>query len=241
MSLSEVLRGHLEQNLPPVTLLLGPEHSGKKTLADKLLNKHAGAQDRMWVPWLSMEAGDRVQHFALVSPCGKLRVIVINLKGASSPALNRLLKLLEEPPPTVRFILVSRTEPLPTIRSRSQVVACVPEPEDPEAAAKAKATVLSALKAALAGDRALLSAALRNWTPEDSVMLFRWCEEKYSGRWRIFQSGDSQASQQFARRLLTALDANRGARPRLAARTALEAASRMEKLHACTTAWPEGS
>lgn len=215
--------------LPPVTLLLGPEHSGKKTLANSLLIHHARVLlDRLWVKHLSLDAGQQIQRFCQTAPFGRLKVVVIALTGATSAALNRMLKLLEEPPDTVRFILIARKEPLATIRSRSQVVVCAPQPEDAEQISRARSAALAALKSALSGDSSLLSMALKNWSAEDSSMLSRWCLEKMSGKWRTFDPLDSKASRKFAQRLHAALDANRMARPRLAARTALEVAARME-------------
>lgn len=225
----DILAEQLTLSLPPVTLLLGPEHSGKKHLASELLVTHARMlPDRLWIRHLSIDAVLQVQRFAQTSPFGRSKVVVIDLYLASSLALNRMLKLLEEPPPDVRFILLARKPPLDTIRSRSQVVTLAPAQEDEERAAKSRASALAALKAAQAGDNMLLSVALKNWSAEDSSMLSRWCKEKLSGRWRTFDPLDSRAGSKFAQRLLAALDASRMARPRLAARTALEAASRME-------------
>lgn len=228
------LAEQLREELPPVTLLLGPEGSGKQALARELSRIHAHPADRLWVSWLSIEKAGAIQRVAYVAPVGKCKVIVIVLALATSAALNRLLKLLEEPPETVRFILVATREPPVTIRSRSQVVTFAQPGED--GSAPAKSTVLTAIRAAQSGDRAQLATALKAWEAEDSRMLTCWCQERLSGRWHVFHKSDSAASEKFARALLAGLTANRGARPRLAARTALEAASGVEKLHARTAA-----
>lgn len=223
-----VLRDQLELDLPPVTLLLGPYRSGKKTYAQHLIYTHTdGPVDRLWVPLLTMEAAEEVQHFAYVAPVGKLRVAGVVLVRASSGALNRMLKLLEEPPETVRFILVSEGSALGTIRSRAQVVTFGTTAEGLSAEElKAKTAALTAIKAALSADSSLLRTALRVWGAEDSHMLARWAEEKLSGRWGAYSPADTSADRGFAQRLLAGLAANRAARPKLAARTALEAAAR---------------
>jgi len=221
----------LERELPSALLLLGPDLR-KKTLAVHLQELHTIAEvDRLWVSWLSVEAVGRVQAFALTAPHGKLRVVVIDLHRATSAALNRLLKLLEEPPETVRFVLLAREEPLATIRSRAQVITFGQGSDSglSEAQAKARSAALAALKAARSGDFSLLRTAMRDWGAGDSQMLSCWCEERLSGCWNVFTATDSTAGTQFARRLLAALAANSSARPRLAARTALEVASRMER------------
>lgn len=226
------LREQLEKELPQVTLLLGPDKSGRKTFAWSLLERHVPhGVDRMWVSRLDIAAVSRIQGFAFTAPHGKLRMVVIELLWASSAALNRLLKLLEEPPETVKFILVARKDPLPTIRSRAEVVTFGISPQDTlsEAQMRSRSAVLAAIKAARSGDSALLRSAMRDWSALDSQMLVGWCSERLSGRWTVFEATDVSTSMQFAQKLLGALTANRHARPRLGARTALEAASRMER------------
>ena len=58
-------------------------------------------------------------------------VIIDGIDRITVPAANALLKMLEEPPPTVRFLLLAESgaRVLPTIRSRSGQVAFRPLPE----------------------------------------------------------------------------------------------------------------
>ncbi len=56
------------------------------------------------------------------TPLGKL--VLVCLDGAEGRPQNALLKLLEEPPGSVKFILVAGMPPLPTIVSRSFVQRC---------------------------------------------------------------------------------------------------------------------
>jgi hypothetical protein len=226
------LREQLQLSLPSVLLLLGPEHTGKKTFAWELALLHAPiGEDRLWISHLNIPAVARVHTFAYLAPVRAPKVAVIVLTMASSAALNRLLKLLEEPPETVRFVLVARKEPLDTIRSRAEVLTfgVGSDPRLSERESASKTAALNAIRAAQAQDSSLLRTALRNWGAEDSKMLAQWCEERVSGRWRHYVVTDVSADEGFAQRLLAGLTANRAARPRLAARTALEAASRTEK------------
>lgn len=112
------------RSLPPVTLLHGPAHTGKKTVAYILMMRHSPETlDRMWVPMLTAETVQDVARAALLPPWGgSVKTIVVCLDGATVPVLTRLLKLLEEPPETARFILIASGEVLPTIRSRAERV-----------------------------------------------------------------------------------------------------------------------
>lgn len=70
-----------------------------------------------------MAESRELKQFALSAPFGKAgKLVIARLDGASNASLNALLKLLEEPPPTIKFILLSEHQPLATIESRSQVV-----------------------------------------------------------------------------------------------------------------------
>jgi DNA polymerase III, delta subunit len=253
------VREVLEKSLPPVALLAGPEHVGKKTLARYLQHRHAPiSYDRMWVTSLTSPMAAELSRFAMRAPQGPLKVAVVSLSKANVLTLNAALKLLEEPPSFMRFILVASAPVLPTIESRSEIYACgllsdtevalaleahglsadLAARQAPagfgqvrpalESGSRSRTVVLSALRAALARDPQALSIALRNWDEVAQRLLRMWCQESLSGHWRVFTARDVLASQEFAMRLLTGL--RLGARPRLTARAALEAAARMEKL-----------
>jgi hypothetical protein len=70
---------------------------------------------------LSVDEARDLVRFAGIAPFGKTKLVVARLDGASEAALNALLKLLEEPPPTIKFILLSVWPPLDTITSRCHV------------------------------------------------------------------------------------------------------------------------
>lgn len=115
--------GLLERGLPPVALLLGPPSVGKWTLTHHLADHHAFAQvDRFTAPdGLRVDTVRTIRRFVSSRPFGALKLVQIRLDGSTEPALNALLKTLEEPPATVRFLLTCSTRTLPTITSRAQV------------------------------------------------------------------------------------------------------------------------
>jgi hypothetical protein len=130
----QTAREELERGLPPVALLTGPESVGKWTLARYLAGFHGIRKANiLWLERLTdASAGELRQWAHTFGLDGQLKLIVVRLDGhkydnaqrsASPEALNALLKVLEEPPPTVRFILVASLPPLATIRSRSRVYA----------------------------------------------------------------------------------------------------------------------
>jgi hypothetical protein len=116
-------RASLEKNLPSVALLRGPESVGKWTLALHLAKHHGIAPvDSRFINPLTTAASRELKSFAMSAPLsGQAKLLVINLDGASPSSLNALLKILEEPPGHVRFILVSTGATLVTIESRAQI------------------------------------------------------------------------------------------------------------------------
>ena len=112
----------LERELPPVTLLLGPRSIGKRTLAEHLVRHHHVPDAEVQYLLLTADRARGVLRFCEIAPMsGVLKVLVLNLETASEQAQNILLKVLEEPPPAVRFLLVSSRAPLSTIMSRARV------------------------------------------------------------------------------------------------------------------------
>lgn len=254
---AQAFLGAYQRDLPPVTLFTGPPHTGKKTAAYILMMRHApGVLDRVWISSLTAESLGYVQRAALIAPFGgSCKVVVICLDGATTTVLPRLLKLLEEPPSTARFILISVADVPATLRSRSYKVrfgllldgdvAAVLQSKGMAAdmAAKmapfgggqvrpamqvsnAQAQVLRAVRAALCRNAADLATATKDWDSECERLLAVWCCERVSSRWRVFQPASAVASRKFAECLLRAL-AQSGSRW-LSARAALEAAAAVE-------------
>lgn len=119
----EAVRKLLEDNLPQVVSLIGPKSIGKRTLAIYLAQFHGFE----WVDVMEWEApltggkARQVQDFARTHPFERRKLAIVHLDSASDSALNDMLKLLEEPPSYMHFILISTSATLPTIMSRSQV------------------------------------------------------------------------------------------------------------------------
>lgn len=102
-----------------VVLLLGPEHSGKKTLiADYLAEQNVHRTDQVWTTLLTADKAREIVQTVVFSGLGPWKAVVINLDGSSAQAQNILLKVLEEPPARVRFFLTGQGPVLPTIASR---------------------------------------------------------------------------------------------------------------------------
>lgn len=116
----------MEAGLPPVSLLVGPESVGKKTLVREVLGFHKVAPvDVWWQGTVTAESVRDVKGFVGTGPMsGPVKVAVLGVDGGSSGALNGLLKVLEEPPETARFVLVGTKMPLATIVSRAFVFRC---------------------------------------------------------------------------------------------------------------------
>lgn len=114
----------LEGHLPPAALISGPPGIGKRTLVTHLLDHHR-------VAWYDLLRNDRdktftiddarhATEFARRAPYNRFKVIAVHLDDASPAAVNALLKTVEEPPPTVRFLFTAARSAMPTIASRCE-------------------------------------------------------------------------------------------------------------------------
>lgn len=112
----DALRENLEQQLPQVILLLGPEGVGKKTLARHLARHHGYPV----VPCAGLSAA-MAREIVNYADVKAQRAFIVPLDGATETAQNILLKAIEEPPERVRYLLVATRWPLPTIVSRAEV------------------------------------------------------------------------------------------------------------------------
>lgn len=117
------VRRALEADLPPVTLLRGPRSVGKTTLALYLAGYHRVLPGdlRQIDGTLLVDDVREIRRWSTRAGLGPHKIVIACLDGASLPAQHALLKLLEEPPPTVRFLLTSATPILATIASRCRV------------------------------------------------------------------------------------------------------------------------
>jgi hypothetical protein len=116
-------RLYLEKHLPGATLLHGPASVGKWTLAAHLARHHKVAPIDRWdvEHGLTIDTVRLVTAYAARAPQGAFKLIIARLDDSSRPALNALLKTLEEPPPKVRFLFTSDSRTLPTVASRCHV------------------------------------------------------------------------------------------------------------------------
>lgn len=119
----ESVRRALEESLPQVTLLRGPTSVGKWTLAKYLAQYHSVTPvDQRFIEELTADGSRGLKQFASTAPFGKGgKFVAARLDGASEAALNALLKLLEEPPRTISFVLTTSGRTLDTIASRAHV------------------------------------------------------------------------------------------------------------------------
>lgn len=99
----------LEARLPPVALLQGPPSVGKWTLTQHLMQHHRilGVDRSAHPDGLTADAARTVRSFCQRTPLGPLKLITARLDRSSPAALGVLLKLLEEPPAPVRFLLTA--------------------------------------------------------------------------------------------------------------------------------------
>lgn len=206
----------LERELPPATLLLGPDVPGMVRTARAVVRDHGVVPADLIVSRVTAPLARVFTEFAGTAPFGPFKAVIAALDGATAQAQNILLKVLEEPPPGFRFILVATARPLPTITSRCQVITVQGEAGPPEADQKVTAQVAAALSAACAGDLRVLEQALDGWggaqyaVLEAQMAMAATCGGKSYG-----------LTQAQARRLLGALGRFNGAHPRLAAHAAL--------------------
>lgn len=116
----DLARRSLESHLPPATLLHGPPSVGKWTMAVHLADHHQVAPiDRWMIEFgFNIDTVRLITAYAARSPYGRFKLVVARLDDSSKPALNALLKTLEEPPRRVRFILTASGKVLPTVASR---------------------------------------------------------------------------------------------------------------------------
>lgn len=106
-----------------VVLLTGPDSVGKATIARQAALDAVPPYDFCEIRKLTSDGARALQDFAgTFALSGSRKVILIDLDGASAQACNQLLKVLEEPPDYVYFLLVASEPVLPTIASRSVIL-----------------------------------------------------------------------------------------------------------------------
>lgn len=205
------VRAVLARRLPPVTLVLGP--GAWELVTDQA--EAAGAFDVVAIRTLTADLAREVIRQAHVA--GGLSFI-IGLDEASEAAQQALLKVLDDPPLAVTFVLTAGQPVLQTVMSRCQVLPLAGPyerelPAEQPDAAETRAAVGAAIRAARAGRPALLSAAVKGWGPEHGLALGLWAQEAATGRWERFSPGFAPGvTSAQALRVLEVLTRYRGAR-----------------------------
>lgn len=104
----DVLVSELEVSLPQVSFFLGPRSVGKTTTAFYLASFHGIADtDFLYVPDLNSDSAETIRFLSAVPPRDGLRLIVVDLDSSRDTDKDSLLRVIEEPAVTTKFILIS--------------------------------------------------------------------------------------------------------------------------------------
>lgn len=167
--------------------------------------------DIMVVAEFDMQAYEDVLSFSQTKPYGILKLVAMNLTGATAKQQRSLLQLLESPSGQVKFILFSETDLIPTLTSRCQVLRVY---ERFMPLADTKTRVLKALASTSLGEKKLLLDTLSKWTHEDTETVKIWAYESLSGRYEIFSREEIEGlglTKEFSQALIEALETLRTA------------------------------
>src|SRR5882724_12361756 len=113
----------LSKALPSVSLIKGlASEEDRLLVVSDLISVHSIVEaDTLTLDSLTSETSGSIHKFCTTAPFGKLKLTSLNLEGSSGRMQNTLLKLLETPYPSLKFVLFSNSAVLNTIESRSQV------------------------------------------------------------------------------------------------------------------------
>lgn len=239
--LAEDILADLERELPPVVLLLGNPDVIQALSRSAFLAHDMKLSDLRWSQKVTAEVARQVVAEASLAPDGDFLAFVLHLDGASEQAQTILLKVVEEPPETCRFILLSSTPPLPALASRCVAYRVNDKWSEQVSEESSVAAATAAVRAALTKDPAALAEALRPWgekcscragKPHDKgdhylVALQAWAVSQAS-RYRIElfpgQAADPPVQARTARTVLRVLTDYPRARSQNAAAAALSLA-----------------
>lgn len=172
---------------------------------------HVADIDTLVVADFDIQAYQDVLEFSSLKPSGDLKLVVINLTGATAKQQRSLLQLLESPDELVRYVLFSESDLIPTLTSRCQVLR-VYERLVPQSETKTK--VLKALASTSLGEKKLLLDTLSKWGAEDTETVKIWAYESLSERYETFSHAEVEGlglSKDFARSLIEAIETLRAA------------------------------
>lgn len=110
----------LRNELPTVSLFVGPRSVGKRTCAEVVARFHR-IEHIVRVPLLTAESARALAQHVNVAPAEGRSLAIVRLGDHSEQriAQNILLKSLEEPQPGHHFILLTHDTPMETVASRA--------------------------------------------------------------------------------------------------------------------------
>jgi hypothetical protein len=207
----------LSSRLPSVFIITGPPSVGKRLVAASAAMAHKVARvDFMEVAKLTVAESDRIKNFMATSPMEELKFALINIDSATKPAINDLLKSLEEPPSYARFSIISSNRvPLTLLTRGHKYTVGLLKPDEllsilitkgvPENEAKkvcnlgrvdlamlaysdisAKTTALSVLQSVETNDYPLFTQAFKAVDDQAAHMIIAALEESASQNWKLF-------------------------------------------------------
>lgn len=176
----EQVLAELAGELPPATLVLG---RGAWPVVCQ-----AARPDWLLRPELSADlVRELIGEVWMMPLSGGVRVAALRMEGASVQVQNMLLKILEEPPDSTRFVLTSDRGLLPTVMSRCQPLVLGNGSREPyEATPQDLDAIGAAVRLACASQTPQLSRTLRSWSPDLFRLLSAWAAEAASQRWLVF-------------------------------------------------------
>lgn len=222
----DTVRATLEAQLPPATLILGPAKTGKWTLVRHLASHHRVplVDQSTWPGGLRVTNVRALAEFADRAPHGPFRLVLARLDGSSAAAFQAMLKPIEEPPPTVRYLFTATVRPPATVMSRCTVYATAGHGTHATHDDPSRAAAVTVLRAVMAGDTVLFDTALRGFTEDSREALLQLLTECVTRRFTSFTEADASGAHllpSLAARLLCAAATLPYARPRLALRACL--------------------
>lgn len=209
--------GALSLQLPPVSIITGPPSVGKRMIAaHAAIRNNIPRIDFTEVRKLTVDESKRIKMFMQTKPTQKFKFALIDLDLASTPAIQDLLKLIEEPPSYARFSFISSVKVPSTLTTRGEKYKVgllknedllkilldknIPEPDASKLShlgrvdlalkaysdIAARTTALNVLQSVLSGDYALFSQSYKAVDDNSASMIIQALEESAAQKWIVF-------------------------------------------------------
>lgn len=213
----EVAR-ELSLRLPPVSVINGPQSVGKRLIAAYAAIKNSISRvDFIEIKRLTVQDAKRIKDFVMTAPHSNYKFILIDLDQASRPAMDDLLKTLEEPPEFARFSLITSSRVLPTLATRAHKYSVgLLSPDELKTILTSKgisaeyadkychlgrvdlaisaveksfytSTIITVLQAVEAGDYELFNQAFKGMDDHMALLLVETLKESVSKSWRLIK------------------------------------------------------